>query len=267
MRALQVIPWPVKLRVSLVLSVLVIALVMFLFWLRTQPVLLLMLGTPLLILGGYAGWCRWPRWRWGISPSLLAECPQPPQQLVRLTFDDGPTPGVTEQVLALLQKHQLKASFFVLLPKALQAPHLITQMVQEGHVVALHGADHRLPFLRKKAELTDSLQRAKQQLETLTGHAIHLYRPSHGCKNAALLAAVRTAKLQLCFWDYGVWDTDAPPPEVLLRRLQAVTPTAGSNQPGPVVLLHDGKGDDPQVPVHAPGLIAALAMWLPLLRK
>ena len=58
MRALQVIPWPVKLRVSLVISVSVIALAMFLFWLRTQPMLLLMLGTPILILGGYAGWCR-----------------------------------------------------------------------------------------------------------------------------------------------------------------------------------------------------------------
>ena len=263
MRALRVVPPAVKLRVTLILTTALLGLGLGLWSLRPWPALQAGVALWLLGLGGYAGWCRWPRWRWGIAHQHLAELPQPPGQPVRLTFDDGPTPGVTEAVLDLLAQAGVKASFFVLVAKARRHPELIRRIVAEGHVLGLHGEDHRLPFRRSAAELTAVLTQARAELAQLAGQPIALYRPSHGYKNLALLVAVRRAGLRFCFWDYGVWDTDAPLPAVLVRRLRAVTPAAHEPPPGPTVLLHDGLGDSAATPPHAAAMTAALQAWLP----
>ena len=195
----------------------------------------------------------------------MAELPQPRGQRLRLTFDDGPTPGVTEEVLELLAAARVSAAFFVLVAKARRHPALIRRIVAQGHILGLHGEDHRLPYGRPADELAAVLGRARAELAELAGlplTRIELYRPSHGIKTRALLQAVRRAGLRLCFWDYGVWDTDAPPPAVLVRRLRAVTPSDREPPPGPTILLHDGRGDFAGVPPHAAALTAALRQWL-----
>lgn len=270
-RALAVVPAPVKLRVVRIVGLAVAALGGLLWLLRDVPLLQVGLGALIVLLGGYAGWCRWPRWRWGIARASLSELAQPSDQLVRLTFDDGPTLGVTDQVLDALREHGVKASFFVLVQKAAAQPDLVRRMLAEGHIVGLHGQDHRLPFFRRSAELQASLGTARKELEALCGQPIALYRPSHGFKNVALVRAVAALRLRLCFWDYGVWDTDAPPWDVLLARLRATLPVrtrrdVSVRKPGPVVLLHDGLGDDPGIPAHAEPMLAALRAFLPLLR-
>lgn len=262
MRALRVVPPAVKARVALILGAAVLSLGVGLWGLRSWPALQAAGAALLLAVGGYAGWCRWPRWRWGIGSQHLAELPQPPGQLLRLTFDDGPTPGVTDRVLDLLAQAGIQASFFVLVAKARRHPELIRRIAAQGHILGLHGEDHRLPFGHSAQELAQVLARARAELAQLAGQPITLYRPSHGFKNRALLAAVQKAGLRFCFWDYGVWDTDAPPPSVLVRRLRAVTPTAAEPLPGPTVLLHDGLGDLTGVPPHAAALTAALQQWL-----
>lgn len=236
-----------------------------LWGLRRWPALQAVGAATLLLGGGYAGWCRWPRWRWGLGPECLAELPQPRGQRLRLTFDDGPTPGVTEVVLELLAQAGVSAAFFVLVAKARRHPALIRRIVAQGHTLGLHGEDHRLPWGRTADELTAVLGRARAELAELAGQPlarIELYRPSHGIKTRALLQAVRRAGLRLCFWDYGVWDTDAPPPAVLLRRLRLVTPRDREPPPGPTILLHDGLGDFAGIPPHAAALTAALRQWL-----
>ncbi len=270
-RALAVVPGPVKLRVVRVIGLALVGLVGLVWLLRALPLVQLGLGALMLGLGGYIGWCRWPRWRLGIAQELLSELPQPSGQLVRLTFDDGPTLGVTDRVLDALREHGVQASFFVLVKKAAAQPALVKRMLAEGHIVGLHGQDHRLPFFRSADELKGSLGLARQALEALCGQPISLYRPSHGSKNVALVRAVSRLGLRLCFWDYGVWDTDAPPADVLLTRLTATLPNQAERDkpgqlPGPVVLLHDGLGDDPGIPAHAEPMVAALRSFLPLLR-
>ena len=266
MRALQIVPTKVKLRVAGILSAAAGALGLGLSGLRPWPGLQSAAAFLLLIGGGYFGWCRWPRWRWGIGRRRLAALPQPPRQLLRLSFDDGPTPGVTDAILDLLDRAGVRASFFVLVAKARRHPELLRRITAAGHLLGLHGEDHRLPWGKSAKELRTVLGRARAELAQLAGQpisAIELYRPSHGIKTLALLRAVRAVGLRLCFWDYGVWDTDAPPPAILLRRLRAVTPTAGAPLPGPTILLHDGLGDLTAVPPHADSLLAALQKWLP----
>lgn len=262
MRALRVVPAVVQLRIALTLFAALAGVALGLLVLRRWPSLQGLAAGLLFAGGGYFGWCRWPRWRWGLGPQLLGEQPQPPGQQLRLSFDDGPTPGVTDKILDLLAQTGVRAAFFVLVAKARRHPELIRRIVASGHVLGLHGEDHRLPWGRSAAELVAVLGRAAAELAQLAGQPIALYRPSHGIKTRALLIAARQLGLRLCFWDYGVWDTDAPAAAVLLRRLRAVTPTAPAPPPGPTILLHDGLGDLAAPPPHAGALLTALETWL-----
>ena len=223
----------------------------------------------LMVLGtvGYAGWCLWPRWRWGIAADLRAALPCPTDQRVCLSFDDGPTPGLTDQILALLRQHGVQATFFVLTHKARRCPDLVRRIAAEGHGLGLHGEDHRVALFRSASDLQASLQRARDELSAIAGQPITLFRPSHGWKNRALLHAVRRVGLRLVFWDYGVWDTDAPPPPVLRKRLYWATPQGPRTDCPPTVLLHDGRDDLLTEPPHAQALLLALAGWLPSLRQ
>lgn len=259
-RALRVVPWVVQLRVALAVASGLAGVIALALWLRHSPGLGLLLGLPLVVGGSYVGWCMWPRWRWGFG-ELVGELPRPEGQRVRLTVDDGPTPGVTDAILDLLAVHRVRASFFVLLPKARQHQQLIRRIVAEGHVLGLHGEDHRSPFFRSADELAASLGRAQTELEAIAGQPVDLYRPSHGWKNLALRTALQRLRLKVVFWDYGIWDTDAPPAETLVRRLRAVTPSSADD--APILLVHDGRGDPPARPAHAEPLLAALATWLP----
>ena len=222
--------------------------------------------TLVLSLGTYLTWCFWPRWTLGLAHDPLALLPETPGQAIRLSFDDGPTPGLTDRILDLLAAHGVQASFFVLLMKARAHPDLIRRIVDEGHFLGLHGEDHRAPFFRRAGELRASLERARADLEQLAGRPVTLYRPSHGWKNLALLMALRPLPLEICNWHAGVWDTDGPPADVLTARLLNVTPRTRMSVT-PIVLLHDGLGDDGAVPRHADALLESLRRWLPATRS
>jgi peptidoglycan/xylan/chitin deacetylase (PgdA/CDA1 family) len=262
--AVSVIPGIVKVRAALIGAGCVGLLALpWLLFAGSPPIAAATQGV-LALLGLYILWCYWPDWTLGISRRHLASLPLPPGQRLRLTFDDGPTAGLTERILDLLQEHGIKASFFVLVQKARAHPALIRRIIAEGHILGLHGADHRPPFFRSAAELQHSLVHARVELERIAGRPIDLYRPSHGWKTLALIAAARAAKLRLCFWDRGVWDTDAPPGPVLEGRLHQVMRAARAEVP--VILLHDGLDDFLDVPPHAGALLGALQRWLPLMR-
>lgn len=220
----------------------------------------LVAGLPTL---GYGLWCLLPDLSWGIPRALRGDLPCPPGQRVRLSFDDGPTPGLTDAVLDALGRHKIQATFFLLADKARRCPELVQRIVAEGHLLGLHGEDHRLVLGQSERALAASLGRARDELTRLGGQPITLYRPSHGFKNRALLRALSALGLRLVGWDFGVWDTDAPAPKTLLQRLRLTLPPRPAQRP-PIVLLHDGRDDDPGLPPHQHSLLWALAAWLPL---
>jgi peptidoglycan/xylan/chitin deacetylase (PgdA/CDA1 family) len=179
------------------------------------------------------------------------------RKVCAVTFDDGPTAG-TAGVLDALAAAGVKATFFVLAGNARRHPELLRRIAAEGHTVAVHGNTHRKLHRADDGEVQAELQAALASLRDLGVEPAPLYRTPHGVKCGAVFRTARRLGLELWAWSRGVWDTDRPPPEVLVQRATRLA------RPGMVLLLHDGRGDEERPDIGA--MVAALPAILAGLR-
>ncbi len=159
---------------------------------------------------------------------------------VVLTYDDGPTPGVTDQLLTALAEADATATFFVLLTRVRRHLALLQELLAAGHEIGLHGPDHRrlttLPP-ETRAALPRILREAKDELEGLASVPVRWFRPPYGAQDAGTWHAVREAGLTPVLWTLDCQDWLTRPLEDQLANVRTA-PLAGS-----IVLLHDGYAD------------------------
>jgi cellulose synthase/poly-beta-1,6-N-acetylglucosamine synthase-like glycosyltransferase/peptidoglycan/xylan/chitin deacetylase (PgdA/CDA1 family)/spore germination protein YaaH len=205
---------------------------------------------------------------------------------VALTFDDGPDPTWTPQVLDVLHHFGVPATFFVMGSNAEKYPNLIRREYSEGHEIGNHTYYHpdlsQASPLRVKLELT-ATQRA---IETLTGHSTHLFRPPYTVdttpQTATQIEPLVLAK-QMGYITVGSnidpndWATPGvqqilyggkPGPTLAANAqdvdtIDGVFPTVDkANQPGEesyhILLLHDAGGDRSQTLAALPHIIEGL---------
>ena len=155
----------------------------------------------------------------------------PSARLVALTVDDGPTREWTPQVLAMLQRHGAKATFFRVGQRAQAAPDLVRQTADAGHEQGNHTwahddlTQHGAAFARRSLESTHEL------LADLTGRAPALCRPPYGRIDSVGLAVCAGLRYGVTLWSQHV--TGGKPygdVDTVLRRVS----------PGSIVLAHDG---------------------------
>jgi peptidoglycan/xylan/chitin deacetylase (PgdA/CDA1 family) len=153
---------------------------------------------------------------------------------VVLTFDDGPEPGATDQVLAALAEHGATATFFVLLSKVQRSGGLLDEVVAAGHEIALHGVDHRRLTGFSPREVHDRTLAGRAQLEDRVQRPVRWFRPPYGAQTLSSWRAVRSAGLTTVLWGPTTWDwRDIPQDERVAKAQQGVAA-------GAVVLGHDG---------------------------
>jgi len=153
---------------------------------------------------------------------------------VALTFDDGPHPQGTPAILTILDREQLKATFFLVGEQVDRRPALAAEIVARGHVVALHCHRHRPQPTMTARAVDDDLDRGAHAIETATGIEPVWHRPPYGLYSPAGLAAARQRKLKPILW--SKWGKDwrrLTTPERIATRV-----TTGL-RPGDVILLHD----------------------------
>jgi peptidoglycan-N-acetylglucosamine deacetylase len=152
---------------------------------------------------------------------------------VALTFDDGPDPVFTPQVLDVLAGSGVRATFFVVGKRAERHPEFVRRMVVEGHAVGSHSFSHREAGMLSWLELLRDYRAGRRAVERVLGERVRLFRPPKGHYSGRSAIAVRLLGLRPWLWtiDAEDWRPGATPDD-LLAHTQAVGP-------GDVVLLHD----------------------------
>ncbi len=175
------------------------------------------------------------------------------RNVIYLTFDDGPSEH-TEELLKLLKKYNIKATFFCVANFAKERPDIIQKMKQEGHTIALHSLKHKNSMLQGIFATRLDLEKSINIMDKL-GVEIKFYRPPWGDANWYLLHQLKKRNLACILWNVMVQDWEAQTTSTIIAD-KLLTRTTG----GDIICLHDGRGKN-----NAPQkTISALEKVIPL---
>lgn len=149
-----------------------------------------------------------------------------------LTFDDGPNPEYTTQLLDLLKKYEVKASFFVVGSKVKRNTEIIKRMYQEGHTIGIHHYNHISSWILTPFQLRKQLKMTEKAIQDCTKEEVVFYRPPWGHFN--LFTLIVSRKYHIIMWSniFGDWKVERNK-HTLLNQLRTTT------VPGSILLLHD----------------------------
>ncbi|VVM06522.1 Peptidoglycan-N-acetylmuramic acid deacetylase PdaC [Methylacidimicrobium cyclopophantes] len=150
-----------------------------------------------------------------------------------VTFDDGPTPGVTEKVLAALRERQLSATFFMIGQRVAAAPSLARRVREEGHEIGNHSYTHPQLGRLLAQQVQEQLQRTQVTIEQATGFRPSWMRPPYGSFRPAQASIAAQESLGVVFWSVDTRDWARPGTERILETVLT------QSRPGSIVLMHD----------------------------
>ncbi len=157
----------------------------------------------------------------------------PYKQAVALTFDDGPIPGKTDAVLAILREQGIKATFFLVGERIRSNPGLALQVALEGHDIGNHSESHRNLAKLGSAETIREISRCQDAISGAIGIKATLFRAPYGAANMTTLAALSHLSLSAVFWSIDTRDWKAQSEaEVQNAALKDI-------QNGDVILFHE----------------------------
>ena len=177
----------------------------------------------------------WPRSTWlGRNWSRLPAASAARAEIA-LTIDDGPDPEVTPAVLDMLDRLQVKATFFCIGEKVRRHPALCREIVARGHDVQNHSERHRHNFaMLGPRGYRRELQAAQDSIAAITGRRPQFFRAPAGLRNPFLGPVLERMDLRLASWTRRGYDTRSGDAAVVSRRLLPAL------RPGAILLMHDG---------------------------
>ena len=168
---------------------------------------------------------------------------------IALTLDDGPTSEYTPQILALLQRYGITATFCMIGRQIPPNAALVREVAAAGHAIANHTWDHADQTQLTATQVRDSMARTSEALNDV-GITPAIYRAPYGNWNANVFQACADARLRPLDWSVDPQDWARPGSATIVQRILKQTST------GSIILEHDGGGDRSQT-------VAALSVVLP----
>lgn len=186
--------------------------------------------------GGCAYAALWPGSQ--IFGSTL-NAPERPGDLA-LTFDDGPNPTWTPQLVDMLHLHGVKATFFLVGKYAAAEPYLTRYIADAGHAIGNHTWSHPNLALTSQPKVYEELKRTKDTLEQITGGPVHYFRPPFGARRPAVLQIARDLGMTPVLWNAMTNDWEEPSADRIAGQLAHKVDAASRRGRGAAVVLHDG---------------------------
>ncbi|HEX8217697.1 MAG TPA: polysaccharide deacetylase family protein [Chloroflexia bacterium] len=169
---------------------------------------------------------------------------------VYLTFDDGPHPKYTPQVLDLLTRYNARATFFVIGQSAQAYPKLLQAEIDAGHALGNHTFTHRSFLSMNRAQFQEEVLSTQR---VLGDAATTFIRPPGGAINARSRGFAEELGLQVVLWDIDPRDWSRPGASAISSHVLQRVKT------GSIVLLHDGGGDRSQTVAALETILAKLS--------
>jgi peptidoglycan-N-acetylglucosamine deacetylase len=190
-----------------------------------------------------------------LFPTLYHQGAGTPHQ-VALTFDDGPDPKWTPQVLDILKAANVKAAFFLVGQNAEEYPDLVRRIMDEGHEIGNHTYYHPNLALCWPEHVRIELNATELLLETITGRSTTLFRPPYAADTSPSKISELTPLLLAQELGYLVvlenidpQDWARPGADVILQRVKQ------QRRDGSIILLHDAGGDREQTVEALPRIL------------
>jgi peptidoglycan/xylan/chitin deacetylase (PgdA/CDA1 family) len=181
------------------------------------------------------------------------DTPNPPggpaDKVVSLTFDDGPQATYTPQILAVLTRYGVQATFFEIGRQAEKLPDLVRQIVAAGSIVANHTWDHRALTSLDDAHFAFEVDHTTQVLESISGQHVVCLRPPYGSSNPAVVQKLAARGLTSVLWTSDSEDYTKPGVANIVNHAMAHL------QPGGIILMHDGGGNREETVAALPQII------------
>lgn len=157
------------------------------------------------------------------------------EKVVALTYDDGPNPIYTPQILKILDKYHVKATFFMIGSKMEQNPDIAKQVAEAGHAIGNHTYSHPANIEKcTPAQVKLEINRCEAIIVRLTGQKPTIFRTPKGLINGTVATIAEDEGYQTILWTVSADHHDAPTPELMTQRvLKHIAP-------GAIILAHDG---------------------------
>ena len=181
---------------------------------------------------------------------------------VALTFDDGPYGTSTAQVLHILEKEKVHATFFLVGKNVAKYPALARREVADGDLVGNHSFDHSKTLRQLSASQFEiNLLSAEVMIASTTGVLTDRFRPPYGRLSETMRTVLETDGFHIDMWtvDPRDWDYAHSPAKAIVRRVLSKV------RPGSILLFHDGR--DTHVGYPRDNLIKALPLIIETLKQ
>ncbi len=159
---------------------------------------------------------------------------------IALTYDDGPNDIVTERLLDVLARHNVRASFFLIGNYVRQRPQIARAIAASGHLIGNHTMTHPWLAWQSSARIRQELAGCNALLEDILGIPIRYFRAPHGARRPVVLRIARELGLTPVQWNMLPKDWEPiGAEEIAARTIRGITRNQQHNRASNIV-LHDG---------------------------
>jgi peptidoglycan/xylan/chitin deacetylase (PgdA/CDA1 family) len=155
------------------------------------------------------------------------------EKKIYLTFDDGPTPQITEWVLNLLEKENIKATFFCIGNNIEKHPEIFKKIISSGHSLGNHTFNHLQGWKTPEEEYIKNVDLCKMEMDNSSTEKSILFRPPYGKIRPNQSKSLRKKGYKIIMWDVLSKDYDSnTSPEECLKHVK-------KTKTGSIIVFHD----------------------------
>lgn len=186
----------------------------------------------------------------GQTPAIKTK---PAPNTVALTFNDGPDPRYTAKILDILQRHGVRATFFVLGDKAKKHPELVALIARQGHVVASHTMTHPKMSILSDKRVIGEVEQSRNAIKQAVGKAPKCIRPPYGAMTPRVREVVEQHDMRVVTWDLDSFDYRRHGAEWMTNWV------LNNARPKSVIMMHDSGRGAKQTVAALPKIIEGFA--------